>query len=388
MATTHIVNPDILKRCRIQIGIDSIEESIKITGCDRLAQYESGDASPTINQLERIADSYSVPSWVFFREELPAEYDFSGAKYPEFRTLGNKKGNLSYKLKKIICTFRAFRENLIDILEEDDGVIPEAFHGPSASGSSAHILANETKKWLGYSEKELPKTASRTKVLAYWKKLIEDKGILIFTTSSYVHWSKVPVESMRGLAIYDKTFPIIILNGSDALSANLFTLMHELGHILLKQTNLIKDDYLWSGNISNDEKFCNEFAAEILMPNAKFMDLAKDYKSQGLDPYEIASNLSKCFAVSVLAVAIKMKMGKELSDANFDVIKTQLESEHADFAGIVKRNRPSEIVNFYGKTYTSAIFRLYYNEEITLNKLINALSIKKLSYIPSIESIV
>lgn len=396
MSTSYVVNPNILKRCRMQIGIDSIEESIKITGCKRLEQYESGDASPTIKQLEKIADCYSVPSWVFFHNELPDEYNFSGNKYPEFRTLEGTQGNLNYQLKKIIHTFGEFRENLLDIIEDDEAATAEIFQGPSISkgiskGISTkdiHSIAETTRKWLGYSDEVLPKRATRTKALAYWKGLIEDKGILVFTTSSHNHWSKVSTESMRGMAIYNKIFPIIIINGSDALSANLFTLMHELGHILLGQTNLVKGDNHWKANISNSEKLCNEFAAEVLMPDDKFMTMLKDYRNQGLATAKIIDNLSKDFMLSAIAVAIKMKIKGEIRSADFDDIKSQLVNASINFTGRVPRNRPSEIVNFYGKPYIRAVLQLYYDGEITLNKLLNALNIKKLAYLPYIEVLV
>ena len=61
--------------------------------------------------------------------------------------------------------------------------------------------------------------------------IIEDKNILVFQIS-------MPVEDARGFAIADETPAIIVVNSKDHIEARVFSLMHEFGHILLKESGI------------------------------------------------------------------------------------------------------------------------------------------------------
>ena len=185
MTDTHKLNPEMLKQCRFQIGLQNIEDAIKATKVQSLEKIEAGEKRPTLKQQEQIANAYSVPSWVFFQSSLPPEYDFSEEKYyPEFRTLKNSHAKLDYKLNKIIRSFGDYRRDLISIYK-DDGMDITKFNPPQNNDPAA--LAKEVKEWLGYEDEKFKKKPTNNKKLDYWKMLIENKGVLIFTTSSYLH---------------------------------------------------------------------------------------------------------------------------------------------------------------------------------------------------------
>jgi Zn-dependent peptidase ImmA (M78 family) len=65
-------------------------------------------------------------------------------------------------------------------------------------------------------------------------------------------------DSFDGLATFvNKKFPVIIINGKFSVERKRFTLLHELGHLLLN---------LPECNIKGEENYCNKFAAEFLFP--------------------------------------------------------------------------------------------------------------------------
>jgi Zn-dependent peptidase ImmA (M78 family) len=55
----------------------------------------------------------------------------------------------------------------------------------------------------------------------------------------------------------DGKYPVIVVNANFSLERKRFTLLHELGHILM---NLPQEKE------SDIEKYCNSFAAELLLP--------------------------------------------------------------------------------------------------------------------------
>ncbi|NJW52220.1 helix-turn-helix domain-containing protein [Salinimicrobium oceani] len=65
-------------------------------------------------------------------------------------------------------------------------------------------------------------------------------------------------EKFDGMATYvNNKFPVIVVNGNFPVERKRFTLLHELGHLLLN---------LPECNPKEEENFCNKFAAEFLFP--------------------------------------------------------------------------------------------------------------------------
>jgi Zn-dependent peptidase ImmA (M78 family) len=71
-----------------------------------------------------------------------------------------------------------------------------------------------------------------------------------------------------------ETFPIIVVNNSNSFSRQIFTIIHELCHILLKINGVTDVDEEYVDYMSTEEKEleikCNQFAAEVLGPRREF----------------------------------------------------------------------------------------------------------------------
>ncbi|WP_052331813.1 ImmA/IrrE family metallo-endopeptidase [Methanobrevibacter oralis] len=125
-----------------------------------------------------------------------------------------------------------------------------------------------------------------------WKEIITNKlGILIFETEG------VEIEEMRGLCILHDKIPIILLNGKDEPNGRIFTLFHELTHLLLGESAICGDDMNKSIEI-----FCNSVAGEFLVPehdlleNINNSDLSDEslkglYNTYGVSEYVILRRL-------------------------------------------------------------------------------------------------
>jgi len=100
-----------------------------------------------------------------------------------------------------------------------------------------------------------------------WKTAVEVKGILVFQAT------KIDMIEMRGISIHLRPFPIVILNSADAPNGRVFTIMHELAHILLKESGLC--DFRESdGGSAEDyakEVYCNMVAGTVLVPTDAFL---------------------------------------------------------------------------------------------------------------------
>ena len=86
------------------------------------------------------------------------------------------------------------------------------------------------------------------------------------------------VEDFRGFAIADPVCPLVFINNKDAKAAQIFTLVHELAHIWIGQNGisdvgLENDLELEHGEV---EAFCNQVAAEVLVPAHVLQDRWQD----------------------------------------------------------------------------------------------------------------
>lgn len=107
---------------------------------------------------------------------------------------------------------------------------------------------------------------------------------------------RLDVGEFRGFAISNRYAPVVFINSSDAPSARLFTLMHELAHIWIGSSGVsrvgVEED-------RREEIYCNAVAGEFLAPESVF----RNGWRERLSFEDNVSQLSSFFRVSALVVA-------------------------------------------------------------------------------------
>ena len=97
--------------------------------------------------------------------------------------------------------------------------------------------------------------------------MLEDAGILSF------QFGNVPLKVARGFSVSARTLPAVAANSKDAVHGRVFTLLHEIGHLALRQGGLC--DLLEADSASSTgpeiEAFCNAVAGAALVPVADLM---------------------------------------------------------------------------------------------------------------------
>lgn len=340
----------------------------------RIEAFESGAAKPTFNQIDKLAEKYQVPQWVFIENNLPDQYKLDSS--PAFRHLSREKAFGNYSVRKILSRVKRYRELILDMRNDFEEPVPR-FSPPPVEGRSVPEASRAVRDWLGCSRTE-------SNDFAAWRKLVEDKNVFVFLTGRYPGWSKVDISSFRGLAVYKKTLPVIIINDSDSYKAQSFTLFHELGHLLKKRTAI--NSTTGFDDESEEERWCNDFAGNFLMPSALFRRTELPLDS----PSELAEHVKDVaarFSVSPLACLVRMSSLNMIDHENFAEIKSRWDEEYELYRKVQKdgdgknwvpsRNRAGEVMRQFGQIYTRAVVGAYQSREISLHKMCKLLDLKR-----------
>jgi Zn-dependent peptidase ImmA (M78 family) len=248
-----------------------VEESaakLKIPA-DRLRQWESGDKRPSIAQLRKVGALYKRPLAVFFLAEPPRDFD----PQREFRRLpGVTPQNESPELRQALRLALFRREAARDLYERLGESIP-AIRDAAHPNEDADMVGERIRKLLGITWRAQLDWPSAYAALNAWRDAVEQLGVLVLQTGD------VALNEMRGTSIAHGPLPVILLNNADAPHGRIFTLVHELAHILLENDGH-RTSAIEGRRLPEDqrlERVGNAFAAAALMPRTEFLTEAARY---------------------------------------------------------------------------------------------------------------
>ncbi len=215
----------------------------------------AGEDGLTFNQLRKIAE-YFGRGVLFFLEAGPV--DEAQVHTPQFRTLAKQKPELSTKLKALIERVEKQRAVYLSLLEELDDTDRNRFSPPDLSRIDPREAAHIARQWLGLADENS---------FDDYRAALEALGVLVFRSNGYNgKWQIAEENPILGFALYDRTCPVIVIKKQLRKSQQSFTLMHELGHLLLHKASSIDDE----GDLQSREgreREANAFAGLLLVPD-------------------------------------------------------------------------------------------------------------------------
>lgn len=385
-----LVEPALLVWARNSIGLEVVDAARKIgVTLERLEQWESGETRPTIAQLRGLAAVYKRPLGVFFLSEPPAGFQ----ALRDFRRLpGTPVGTMSPELHVVVQRAHAVREAAIElraIAEESIGQPPRlerASRDPEEFGAAAREL-------LGVSLATQISWTDPGRSLGGWIDALAELDVLVLQVQA------IPITEMRGFSVATDLLPVVVLNGADAARGRIFTLLHEVIHVLLGAEGLCDLHTARSARSVDDEIeiFCNQAAAAALMPADSFANeqILQSPPTNGRWVDATVEALSERYSVSQEAVlrrlyALGLTTWEYLQEktAEFRLAYAEAREEQrrrrreAEKAGGPSYYRMK--VRDLGRAYIGLALDAYHRREITGVDLFEFLEIK-VSQIPKLE---
>lgn len=337
----------------------------------RLNQIESGEKHPDLDELKTLAKTYKRTLAILLLDEPPKEKPLPKDR----RTLDSKElGNFHEKTILAVRKARAYTQSLIE-LKTDAGIYINKFSYSANLETDIREISQKIR--LDLNLNEVRELENINDILDAYVEKVESLGIAVFQMS-------LTQDNLRGFSIVDDEIPIIgIKRGGEKATSKIFTLFHEFAHILLNTGGLCD---LSIKTTSDVEKWCNAFAAEILVPTS---DLLANHIVQ---KYRFEENkiwakkdlieLSSYFHVGPLAI-LRALLTNQLTTSNYYNDKHQIWNKPTFGRSKIPegRNIAKETIKEKGRNYISLAFSAYDKNRIDIKDLSDFLGVK-LSYIP------
>ena len=359
------INPELIRWARERAGY-SIEAAE--THFRDIAAWESRQKDPTYVQLEQVADRFGVPVSVLFFPEPPDVPEPSRS----FRTLPEREfAALPPRMHLLVRKAQALQISLVELTEgrnPAEQFILHAFQGrepdPEEVRAILGVSLDDQRTWAD------PATAFRE-----WRDALYEAGVFVFKDA-------FRETDYCGFSIYDTELPVIYVNSSRSATRQIFTLFHELGHLLHETSGLDPVPTELMDRLPTAsrrvERRCNHFAANLLLPPSEL-----DRLMAHQEPTESAAT----------QIAGDLNLSREMVYRHFRDLGWITDEEYADArerwnvppaksgAG---GNSNRTLVTYLGTQYLDMAFGAYYRNRLDESGLADALGVKP-ARLPKLE---
>ena len=250
---------------------------------------------PTLRQLENYARATHAPIGCFFLPEPPVE----PVPIPDFRTMANRA--IGRPSPNLLDTLYACQERQAWYRDFAlvNGEPPLPFVGVLNRNVAAVDAAGAIRQTLGFDVDARRDCRTWAEALRLFIEQAERIGVMVMVNGVVLNnnYRHLDPQEFRGFALSDDRAPLVFINGADSKAAQMFTLAHELAHVWLGQSAL-SDAGAAETSDNAIEAWCNQVAAELLVPMAVFQTELVAH-----EPLEdTLSRLARRFKVSTLVI--------------------------------------------------------------------------------------
>ncbi len=302
--------PSSLRKLREIAGCTEEEAAKRVRkDVETIRKWESEDHDelPTYAQANQLSNLYRYDVLMCMRE-IPSH--IRPPEMPDFRTLdsnGAIASDFSRNLRWLLRTMEIRQEFIREYghyweLKHQDWVGSETI-----DSVDPETLATKMRDMLDIDIASQRSFRSISDALKAWITAFNDNAGVFVCQTSNQGGNGIDLDEMRGLSLADSSAPFIVVNSNDAEAGRIFTLFHELAHLWIGQPGVSGGEGLDARSTQdvrdNVEVFCDETAANALMPEAEFTE-----QWSQCDDWDVATAVDKlggAFSVSRDAVAVR-----------------------------------------------------------------------------------
>lgn len=285
---------------------------------------------------------------------------------------------MSARLKLLIERVEHQRAIYLALRDELDPEEVVRFSPPDLAGLGIPAAARAVRRWLAL--------ADRNDFNSY-RAALEARGLLVFQSNGYHgQWQIAKESPILGFSLYDPACPVILVKKQDSGARQSFTLMHELGHLLLHKTSSIDDEADLHAHAGAEQE-ANAFAGHLLVPEAFLLSIRDDER-----PDEIAmlddwlAPQRKAWGVSSEVILRRLMDASRLPKAQYTAYRQWCATrELPQKTGGSREYRNREPKHIFGDGYVRTVLDALNSRRITLAKASTYLDNLKISDLHKLE---
>ena len=379
-----IANPKLLVWARESVGLSIEEVALKIKkDAETIIKWETGEAKPTVAKLRDLARIYKRPLAIFYLSKPPKSFkplnDYR-------RLLGDVEHHILPELRFAIRDAYERRELVIELYEEIESEIL-SFPLKAKLNDDPEILAVKIRNILKADIKS-QSGLREGQAFNYWRDKLENHGVLTFQAPG------INTQHMRGFSISEFPFPVIVVNIKDKYG-RIFTLFHELTHILLHESGICDLRHISDLPLEKREVeiLCNHVAGAVLVPKDILLnDEVVIKRESGGEWKDNEINLiARKFTVSREVILRRLLIFGKTSNDFYEYKREQYQKEFLQRQEKEKKQqkeiripRSVLIPARTGHLFIRLILNSYYQDKITLNDVSDYFNVK-IKHISKIE---
>jgi len=236
--STHVAVTQSVLAWALQRADRSYEETVK--KFPKFGDWMSGDALPSLRELEKFASFTHVSLGVLIMPEPPDEtLPIADMRTRDSKVIERPSGNLLDTIDR----YQQFQDWYHDYAREQ-GAEKLPFLGSVSSQDKPHMVAHRVRELLLLDQitATTPEQWRRDIV-----KALEEVGVLVMMSGIVGTNTHRPLstDEFRGFSLYDDLAPLIFVNlAGESYGAQNFTLVHEFTHLLAGHSALSGGDHL------------------------------------------------------------------------------------------------------------------------------------------------
>lgn len=243
------VQPATLRWAVSQSGVDPAAVARK----DGLAEFPqwleaTGPLRLSFTKLSNIGSALQIPFGALVRSVVPDPLEDELVRY---RTIDNHSIDASRNFKEMIAIMRNRQDWMRDEMIAQ-GFSENLLVGSVSTQDSADTLALRLREGLS-----LPAgwclCKSSDERFRFLRNKASDAGLMVMVDSRVgtSNIRRLDVHEFRAFVLLDEIVPLVFINRNDSYTAMLFSLLHEIGHVLFGSNEVYNDSTFNGSNDTN-----------------------------------------------------------------------------------------------------------------------------------------
>ncbi len=346
-----IVSGAVLRWARESFGVNVSEAAdLAHASITSIESWEGGRSTPTVSELKRLASAYRRQLATLLLRDPPTEDE---PHLPDFRR------RTDYTPPRVSpgvhLAIREVRRQQLALAQVAPALGLKALPVGSAQPRDPEGLANAWRERLGVSVDSQTRWRDTAAALRAWRDLVEAAGSIVLQL-------KIGDEGIRGFSVVQALVPAIALSTDDSNAGRIFTLFHELAHLLIGEVGICQPGSAlrYEPMALAEERFCNRFAGAFLVPLDVLVQLEEARKLAAMPALPSEADfgpLKRVFKVSSQVLWYRLRDADLIKGDRYLGLWSLWASQSPSPRSLFGRSqdRPHRAISQYGRRFVSSI---------------------------------